>query len=564
MEDLTGKQLGHYQIVAPLGEGGMAAVYKAYQPTMDRYVALKVLPRHFASDPQFIARFQQEAKVLAKLQHPHILPVFDFGEADGYTYIVMPFVQSGTLADVMQGRSLPLPQIYTLISQIGSALDYAHAHGLIHRDVKPRNVLIDERDNCLLSDFGLVKMAEGSVKLTQTGGVLGTPAYMSPEQGRGQELDGRSDIYSLGVILYEMLTGRPPYEADTPIAIMLKHISEPLPLPRALNPALPEAVEQVVVKALEKNPADRYQKADELATALKAAYQVVPNPETPVPSPAPESPQGDATHPALPQHPPHAPTSPALPESANITGRRLPVVTQGVLIISAGIVVILFAMGWLALARKPEATAIVPITTLPSPAVTVILENIATTIPPSQAPTLLPTNTPPSVPTSQPIIVTSPTAKPRTPPTPCTYQGTFVSAWQQVASQLGCPSGSEYSVFMAIEEFERGLMIWKIDTRTIYVIPAGGYWRSFRDLYQNGDPDYSCLNLAPSQTPPTPKHGFGRVWCDSEWARTSLGNALVDERGFTDVVQGFEQGFIFRNDQGIVYVLYSNGRWEMR
>jgi len=222
----------------------MAAVYKAYQPGMERYVALKILPRYFASDPQFIGRFHQEAKVIAKLQHPHILPVFDFGEADGYTYLVMPFVESGTLADLMHGQPLPLPRIRSIISQVGDALDYAHAHGLVHRDVKPSNVLVDERGNCLLMDFGIAKIVEGTAQFTETGGIVGTPAYMSPEQGLGQELDGRSDIYSLGVMLYEMATGRPPFDAETPMAIVIKHIHDPLPPPRTINPALSEALER--------------------------------------------------------------------------------------------------------------------------------------------------------------------------------------------------------------------------------------------------------------------------------------------------------------------------------
>ena len=222
MEDLSGKQLGVYRVVSLQGEGGMAAVFKAYQPAMDRYVALKVLPRHFASNPQFVARFEQEARVLARLQHPHILPVFDFGEADGYTYLVMPLVTGGTLVNLLTGQPLPLAQVRTLISQVGDALDYAHTQGLIHRDVKPSNVLRDQRGNCLLTDFGLAKILEGAPGLTTSSGILGTPAYMSPEQGLGQPLSCRTDIYALGVILYEMATGRAPYLADTPMAIVVK------------------------------------------------------------------------------------------------------------------------------------------------------------------------------------------------------------------------------------------------------------------------------------------------------------------------------------------------------
>ncbi len=284
MEDLTGKQLGPYQIVAPLGEGGMAAVYKAYQPAMDRYVALKVLPRHFASDPQFVTRFQQEARVVAQLQHPHILPVFDFGEADGYTYIVMPFVKSGTLTDLLKGPALSLPHIRTLVTQIGSALDYAHARGLVHRDVKPSNVLIDETGNCLLTDFGLAKIMEGSIHLTTSGAIMGTPAYMSPEQGLGQKIDKRSDIYSLGVILYEMAVGRTPYVAETPMAVVIKHINDPLPPPHTIKPDLPEALERVILKALAKTPEDRFASAGEMVRALQAAI-----PETTLAAPTTEA-----------------------------------------------------------------------------------------------------------------------------------------------------------------------------------------------------------------------------------------------------------------------------------
>ena len=268
MEDLTGKQFGPYRVVAPLGEGGMAAVYRAYQASMDRYVALKVLPQYFARDPEFVGRFAQEAKVLAKLQHVHILPVHDFGEADGYTYIAMPFVQTGTLADLLDSEPLPLDQVEKIISQVGSALNYAHSQGVVHRDVKPSNILIDSLGNCLLTDFGIAKIVEGTTAFTQTGGIIGTPAYMSPEQIRGEKLDGRSDVYSLGVVLYEMATGRPPYKAETPPAIFVKHLHDPLPPPHIHNSEIPQGVERVILKALCKERDDRFDTPGEMAVAL--------------------------------------------------------------------------------------------------------------------------------------------------------------------------------------------------------------------------------------------------------------------------------------------------------
>lgn len=285
MENLTGRQFGPYQIVAPLGEGGMAAVYKAYQSSMERYVALKVLPRQMAQSEEFIARFRREARLLAQLQHPHILPVFDYGESDGFTYIVMPFVQSGTLADLLKARRVNYSEIRRIITQIADALGYAHARGMIHRDVKPSNVLIDERGNCLLTDFGLARMSEATSMLTSSGAIMGTPAYMSPEQGAGSVVDGRSDIYSLGVILYEMVTGRVPYSAETPIAIVFKHIQDPLPPARNFAPDLPEALEMVLFKTLAKRPEDRYQTTDEFIHAVQEALPfssgVVPAPTSP-------------------------------------------------------------------------------------------------------------------------------------------------------------------------------------------------------------------------------------------------------------------------------------------
>ena len=270
MEDLSGRTFGVYRILEPLGRGGMASVYKAYQPSVDRHVALKILPRHLAEDPNFLARFEQEAKILAKLQHPHILPVHDFGESDGFTYIVMPFIRTGTLAATLTGQPLPFDQIKRVIAQIGDALDCAHTQGLVHRDVKPSNILLDERGNCLLADFGIAKMLEGTDALTATGSLIGTPQYMSPEQGMGTPIDGRSDIYSLGVVLYEMATGQVPFEAETPLAVVVKHIHDPLPLPSRVNPTIPEPLHRMILRAMHKDPSERFPTANAMVAAMSA------------------------------------------------------------------------------------------------------------------------------------------------------------------------------------------------------------------------------------------------------------------------------------------------------
>jgi len=270
MGNLTGTTLGPYQVLDSIGAGGMATVYKAYQPGLDRFVALKVLSPAHAAEPGFRERFMREAKAIANLHHPNILPVYDFGQDQGYHYLVERYVEgSRTLKDLM-ATSLSLSQATDLIAQVAAALDHAHARGIVHRDIKPSNVLMDG-EWALLSDFGLAKMTESSVRLTGTGVGIGTPAYMSPEQGQGLPVDRRSDIYSLGIVLFEMLTGQIPHDAETPFAIILKRITEPMPLPRALNPSIPEAVERVILKALAKDPADRFASAGELASALRAA-----------------------------------------------------------------------------------------------------------------------------------------------------------------------------------------------------------------------------------------------------------------------------------------------------
>jgi ligand-binding sensor domain-containing protein len=304
MADLMGQPLGQYQIIEQIGMGGMATVYKAYQASMDRYVAIKVLPRQLAEDPTFIGRFEQEARTIAKLEHKHILPVYDFGAQDGYTYLVMRYVGTGTLKDLTAQGPLSLGDAVELFSQIADALHYAHDHGVVHRDVKTSNVLIGEGRQCYLTDFGIAKLAEGAAHFTGSGTIVGTPAYMSPEQCSGLPVDARSDIYSLGIVLYEMLTGAVPFEAETPLAVVLKQVQEALPSPRNLNPAIPEAVEKVIFRALAKEPEHRYQSAQVFADALREAVETFRQEKT-------ESLSGPVRQaPALPATQPAAPTAP--------------------------------------------------------------------------------------------------------------------------------------------------------------------------------------------------------------------------------------------------------------
>lgn len=267
-----GQMLGAYRIIGQIGEGGMAAVYKAYQSSMDRNVAIKVLPGQLAESEEFVKRFQQEARIIARLEHPYILPVFDYGEENGTAYFVMRYLEAGTLKDRMNSGRLSLDEVNHIFMQLTDALGYAHAQGVVHRDLKPANVLVDSSGNLFLTDFGIAKLLENaSPRLTQTAAIMGTPAYISPEQAAALPVDQRSDIYSLGVILHEMVTGRVPFVADTPLAVILKHINDPLPPPSAIKPDISPFIEQVIVKALAKDPDARFNDIAEFVSAWKQA-----------------------------------------------------------------------------------------------------------------------------------------------------------------------------------------------------------------------------------------------------------------------------------------------------
>jgi len=274
MPDLIGRKLGKYELVERLGRGGMAEVYKAFQPGVERHVAIKVMHGHLSDNAEFVQRFQREARSIGQLQHSHIGRVIDFDvEADVY-YMVMDYIQGGTLDEYLQRKgTLPTDEAVRITLQLADALAYAHQRGMIHRDIKPGNIMFmdDAHTHALLTDFGIARLLDEQQQMTMTGALVGTPNYMSPEAARGEPCDARADIYSLGVVLYELVTGRTPYAADTPYSFLMKQANEPLPPPRTLNPKVPAALEAVLLKALAKEPTARYQNATEFATALRTA-----------------------------------------------------------------------------------------------------------------------------------------------------------------------------------------------------------------------------------------------------------------------------------------------------
>lgn len=266
---MIGTRIGSYEIIEEIGKGGMATVYRAYQPSTERFVAIKIIHKFVALEQQGLERFQREARLIARLEHPHLLPIFDYDASHDPPYIVMRYLESGTLKDILDEHPLPLPEIAFMVRQITSALDYAHRQGVIHRDIKPSNIMIDQEGNAFLMDFGIARISGGETGLTQTGMAVGTPGYMAPEQGLGDtNIDKTADIYALGVMLFQMATGKMPFEAETPMGVVLKHIQEPVPSARAINHDLPEAFDEIIARAMAKAPDDRYQSGAELSEAL--------------------------------------------------------------------------------------------------------------------------------------------------------------------------------------------------------------------------------------------------------------------------------------------------------
>ncbi len=366
--------IDRYKIEEELGRGGMATVYLAHDPLFERTVAIKVMPPEFARDREFRARFIREARTIAALEHPAIVPVYDYGEDYDRPYLVMRYMPGGSLSDKLKQGAVSLAETAVILQRISSALDAAHSRGLIHRDLKPGNILFDQYNNAYLADFGIVHVAASDEALTATGSLVGTPSYMSPEQVHGDlELDGRSDIYALGVILFQMLTGHVPYAADTPAKTMMQHVLDPVPDILNARPDLPTAFDTIINKAMAKDRDGRYPTGGELSAALNKAIaektinrkQPIENAPPPVNAPAPA---------AAPEPEPIAAPAPAPVASGPVEtppfpsaqpkpagGRRLsPVFWVGIgalVLICVGMV---GATIWIFSNLPNEATAVIP------------------------------------------------------------------------------------------------------------------------------------------------------------------------------------------------------------
>ena len=335
-----------YQIRATLGIGGMSTVYRAFDPQFQREVAIKVLPRELLHKEEFLTRFRREITTITTLEHPAIVPVYDFGEAEGQPYLVMRLMSGGSLKDRLEKGPLSLDEIARLFSRLAPALDYAHQQGVIHRDLKPGNVLFDKHGEPHLADFGIVRLVGTTNTLTGEG-FVGTPAYMSPEQGRGQkDIDHRGDIYALGAMLFEMLTGRVPYESDTPTGQIIQHITEPIPNVLSLRPTLPKDCQRIVARAMAKQPYDRYATVGELSAALGAVASgkplPKPRPTKPRPTLMPPPPDGGGTHPTRRSTP--------RPGNAPLDSTRLTIARSTIArVVPARFITALPSWGWVAL-----------------------------------------------------------------------------------------------------------------------------------------------------------------------------------------------------------------------
>lgn len=547
MEELIGQSLGQYRIVEIIGQGGMATVFKARQPGLERWVAVKVLPPHYAADRHFSAHFLREAQAIAQLEHPHILPVYDFGQKGRYIYLVMRYIEgSHTLADVMR-QPLSYSQMLSYLDQVAAALDYAHERGIVHRDVKPTNILLNQ-NWVFLADFGLARLTQASASPVITDVALGTPAYMSPEQGRGATVDARTDIYALGVIVYEMLTGEIPHGAESSQAILYRRNHEVPPLLQVYRPDIPPLLDQIVQKALALDPAARFQSAGALVKTLR---QAVPEPQA---SQLLTAAVPDRSVFWPPPGPPVAPISPPPPAPAPHTDSLNWL--WGAIVGLAAVAVLMLLAGAIWLWTRPveadlvtSATSQRTPTAMPSPTLIANFPATATAIP-ALTPTTLAQN--------------------------CNSGagGLFAEVWPDYRDRLGCPLGDPQILSTIAEEsFQGGHLFWRRDTDQVYIVYdrqkdgtelAEGQWQLVPPEWKWDGSNPEGVGLTPPPGLVEPRRGFGWLWrTHLGGAEGSLGWALDREYGFDNLgqVQRFEQGLLFKGSAPRIYILLNDGQF---
>jgi serine/threonine-protein kinase len=539
---VPGSNAGPYRIVEPLGRGGMASVYRAYEPKLDRYVALKVLPREFLHDPNFAQRFRQEAQVIAKLEHPNIIPIYayDIDEAEGIPWMAMRLVAAGSLAQLIKRQRLPLARAVAVLRGVADALDYAHGKGIVHRDVKPQNVLLDDAGRVYLADFGIAKILESSGGLTASGMITGTPQYMAPEQATGLKVGPRADVYALGIVAYELFTGRVPFSADTPVAVLMKHVQEPLPLPGP--EVVPEPMLRALLKAATKKPEDRWPSAgsfvDALASGLGAPAAVSAAPTVAIPREAPLAPPTIVSPQAAPLSPGTAPPLPPRPPVM-----RPPAVPSDVVVIpprkglSSAVLLALGALGlvgfvavtlaaWLLLGRSSGSPPAGP---APS-----VAQASATVAPPatrpagSRDPAPLPTRSPLApavVPTRPGLTPPTPRALPAPTPTPAPVPAASPTPTPPVAPPPATPVPAPPAVDPEVERLAAALSDRDAATRR----------RAAQDLSARGPlaaPAVPALVTALADRSPDVRlraaEALGRIGPAAQAASTPLAEALRD------------------------------------